>query len=124
MEKTDSNLVKFFGRSPVIAIIDALVDNVGSDYSKKEIQELAGISKGALFKHWGGIESLQMVRPTRKYGKTTLYTLNSDSQIVKDILKWETDMIELKMGARAVKMEVKLPAKKSRHAALPAQLPI
>jgi len=114
MEKTASNLVNFFGRSPAIAIIDALVDNLGSDYSKKEIQELAGISKGALFKYWKETELLGIVRPTRKYGKTTLYTLNTDSQIVKDILKWETDMIELKMPGRTSRAEIKILAKKSR----------
>jgi len=104
-----SNLVKFFGGSPIIAMIDALVDNVGSDYSKKEIHELAGISKGALFKYWSELEAIGIVRPTRKYGKTTLYTLNTDNQIVKDILKWETDMIELKMPN---KTEMKIIAKK------------
>jgi transcription initiation factor IIE alpha subunit len=112
MEKIESNLIKFFGGSPVVAIIDALVDNIGSDYSKKEIQELAGISKGALFKHWKGLEPLGIIKPTRKYGKTILYTLNTDSQIVKDMIKWEMDMIELKMPNEISKEEMKVIAKK------------
>lgn len=94
---SDSNFVKFFGRSPFILVVDAFIDNIGSDYSKKEIQELAGISKGSLFKNWRQIEELGLVRVTRRYGKTKLYALNTDSLIVKDIMKWEMDMIDLKM---------------------------
>lgn len=94
---SDSNFVRFFGKSPVILMIDALIDNIGSDYSKKEIQELAGLSKGALFKHWKTIESIGIVRVTRRYGKTKLYALNTDNPVVKDIMKWEIDMIQMKM---------------------------
>ena len=119
MEKIGSNLVKFLGGSPVIEIIDALVDNIGSDYSKKEIQELAGISKGALFKYWKEIESLKIVRQTRKYGKTTLFTLNTDSQIVKDIIKWEMDMIELKMPIKSSREEIKIIAERSKSISQP-----
>ena len=115
MEKIESSLVKFLGGNPVIAIIDALVDNIGSDYSKKEIQELAGVSKGALFKYWKEIESLKIVRQTRKYGKATLFTLNTDSQIVKDIIKWEMDMIELKMPTKSSKEEIKAIVKRSKY---------
>ena len=32
----ESNLVKFFGDNPFIKIVDALIDNVGEDYTKKE----------------------------------------------------------------------------------------
>ena len=94
---SDSNFVKFFGNSPFILVVDAFIDNIGSDHSKKEIQELAGISKGSLFKNWKQIEELGLVKVTRRYGKTKLYTLNTDSLIVKDIMKWEMDMIDLKM---------------------------
>ena len=94
---TDSNFVRFFGKSPFVQVVDAFIDNVGSDYSKKEIQELAGISKGSLFNCWKQIEDLGLVRVTRRYGKTKLYALNTDSPIVGDIMKWEMDMIDLKM---------------------------
>ncbi|VVB73817.1 Uncharacterised protein [uncultured archaeon] len=94
---SDSNFVRFFGKSPFVQIVDAFIDNVGSDYSKKEIQELAGISKGSLFNSWKQVEELGIVKVTRRYGKTKLYALNTDSLIVKDIMRWEMDMIDLKM---------------------------
>jgi DNA-binding transcriptional ArsR family regulator len=92
--ENETNLVKFFGDNPFVRILDALIDNIGEDYSKKEIQELAGISKAAFFKHWPKLEELGLVRVTRSFGKTKLYTLNMKSRLLKDILKFETRMIE------------------------------
>lgn len=92
--ENETNLIRFFGDNPFIRILDALIDNIGEDYSKKEIQELAGISKAALFKHWPKLEELNLVKVTRSFGNTKLYTLNMKSQLVKDILKFETRMIE------------------------------
>ena len=90
----ESNLVKFFGGNPFVRMLDAFMDNIGEDYSKKEIQELAGISKGALFKHWGKLEELGLVRVTKAFGNTKLFTLNKQNPLVKDVLRFEARMIE------------------------------
>ena len=93
MEK-ESNLVQFFGDSPFVKMLDAFIDNIGSDYSKKEIQELAGISKAALFKHWNKLEKLELIKVTRAFGNTKLHTLNTKNKTVKDLLKMEMNLIE------------------------------
>ena len=90
----ESNLIKFFGDNPFTRILDALIDNIGEDYTKKELQELAGISKGAFFQHWPKLEELSLVKVTREIGKTRLFTLNKNSKLVKDMLKFEMRMIE------------------------------
>ncbi|MFH1255843.1 MAG: hypothetical protein V1494_00990 [Candidatus Diapherotrites archaeon] len=90
----ESNLVKFFGASPFIKIVDAFIDNVGSDFSKKEIQELSCISKGALFAHWGKLEESGIVKQTRAFGNTRLYTVNLESPVVKNIINLEIGLIE------------------------------
>ena len=90
----ETNLVRFFGNSPFLRILDALIDNIGGEYSKKEVQELAGISKGALFNHWHKLEELDLVRVTRSFGNTKLFTLNKQSSLVKDLLKLEARLIE------------------------------
>lgn len=89
-----SNLVTFFGDNPFVRLIDAFIDNVGEDYSKKEIQELAELSKGALFKHWNKLERLGLVKVTRAFGNTKLYTLNKENKTVKDLMKLEMHMID------------------------------
>jgi len=92
MEET--NLARFFGDSPFVRLLDAFIDNIGKEYSKKEVQELSGISKGALFNHWHKLEQLGLVRVTKHFGNTKLYTLNRQSPLVKDILRLEARMIE------------------------------
>ena len=98
----ESNLIKFFGNNPFTRILDTLIDNIGEDYTKKEIQELAGISKGAFFAHWPKLEELNLVKVTREIGKTKLFTLNKNSKLVKDILKFEMRMIEETMPKKEV----------------------
>ena len=91
--QSESNLILFFGNNPFTRMLDSFIDNIGSDYSKKEIQELAGISKGALFKHWHKLEKFSLVKVTRVFGNTKLYTLNKDSQTVKDLMKLEMNLL-------------------------------
>ena len=89
-----SNLIKFFGDNSFIRIIDALIDNINEDFTKKELQELSGLSKGAFFTHWPKVEELGLVKITKKIGRTKLYTLNTGSTLVKDLLRFEMRMIE------------------------------
>ena len=98
----ETNLVRFFGDNPFVRMLDAFIDNIGEDYSKKEVQELAGISKGALFKHWQKLEELGLVRVTKTFGNTKLFTLNKQNPLVKDVLRFEARMIEETMP-KAVK---------------------
>lgn len=92
MEET--NLVRFFGNTPFIKLLDVFADNIGESYSKKEVEELSGLSKGAVFKHWHKLEELNIVKVTRTFGKTKLYTLNKSNPLVKDILKVVSRMID------------------------------
>lgn len=91
MEK--SLLVKFLGENPIFKIIDFLIENKGTDVTKKEIIEGADISRAALFKYWKQIESQGIVSVTRQFGKTKLYTLNSKNLIVKKLLELESVLI-------------------------------
>lgn len=91
MEK--SLLVKFLGDNPIFKIIDFLIENKGMDVSKKDIIEGAGISRAAFFKYWEQVEKQEIVKVTRKFGKTKLYTLNSGNPIVKKLLELESVLI-------------------------------
>lgn len=91
---TDSNMIRFFGENPFIKMLDVFIDNIGEEYTKKEIQELAGISKGTLFKHWSKLEELNIIKVTKQFGKTKLYTLDKKNHFTKDFLNMEARMIE------------------------------
>ena len=88
-----SLLIKFLGENPVFKIVDFLIENKGTDMSKKEIIEGAGISRASLFNNWKQLEEHGIVCITRKFGKTKLYTLNSQNPIVKKLLELESVLI-------------------------------
>ena len=92
MEK--SLLIQFMGDRPSTRIIDFLIDNKGMDYSKTDIAKGVNISRGALFKHWGKIEEFGIVKETRRFGKTKLYTLNTENEVVQELLRLEAILIK------------------------------
>ena len=86
-------LIKFLGENPVFRIIDFLIENKGLDVTKKEIIEGAEISRASLFKVWKQLEEQEIVIVKRQFGKTKLYSLNSESPIVRKLLELESILI-------------------------------
>jgi len=93
-EMDESNIIRFFGDNPFNRIMDSLIDGIDESFSKKEIQELSGLSKGTFYAHWPKTEELGIAKVTKEIGRTKLYTLNTSSPLVKDLLKFEMRMIE------------------------------
>ena len=88
-----SLLLNLTGEMPLFKIIDFLVDNKGMDFTKLDISKGAEISRGSLFNYWNKIETYGIVKITRQFGKTKLYTLNSKNIIIKRILDLEKALI-------------------------------
>lgn len=95
--KEKSLLLQLTGEMPLFKIIDFLVDNKGMDFTKKDIIEGANISRASLFNYWSELEKYGMVKVTRRFGKTKLYTLNSKSLLIKKILDLEKVLISESM---------------------------
>ena len=108
MEK--SLLLQLTGELPLFKIVDFLVDNKGMDFSKKDIAEGADISRASLFNYWPELEEKGIVKVTRKFGNTKLYTLNSNSPITKKILELEMTLIRHAMENAANKKSRQIPA--------------
>ena len=101
MEK--SRLLQLIGEMPLFKIIDFLIENKGLDVSKKDIIEGADILRAALFKYWSELEKHNLVKVTRKFGKTKLYTLNLESLVVKRILDLEKVLITQSLEKASIK---------------------
>lgn len=97
MKNGKSLLLELTGEMPLFKIINFLIENKGIDFTKKDMVEGTGISRAALFKYWPELERHNIVKATRKFGKTTLYTLNSESLVVKKILDLEKVLIATAM---------------------------
>ena len=87
--KDESVLIQYIGNNPKLRVIDFLIDNMPFDYSKKEIIEGSSISKTTFFKIWKDFIKFGILKPTRKYGKSQLYTINRENVFVKNLLALE-----------------------------------
>jgi len=75
------------GDSPVIRVLDFLIEGRGLDYSLSDIVENSNISWTTLHRIWDRLVKLKIVIPTREIGRAKLFKLNQENQAVKDLIK-------------------------------------
>jgi ACT domain-containing protein len=90
----DSVLTEYLGDTPLIKMIDFLLENRLFDYSKKQIIEETGLAKATFYKYWDRLVEIGIVKTTRSFGKTKLYKINEQNQVVVEIKKLELALIE------------------------------
>ncbi|MBS3119359.1 hypothetical protein J4475_00895 [Candidatus Woesearchaeota archaeon] len=105
-----SLLLQLTGDMPMFKIVDFLVENKEMDFTKKDIAEGADIARASLFNYWPELEKRQIVKVTRKFGKTRLYTLNTESPIVKKLLELEMTLIAQAMDSEIARKKVAVKA--------------
>ncbi|MBU2617116.1 MAG: hypothetical protein KKI07_00355 [Euryarchaeota archaeon] len=98
-------LKHMFGETPVIKILDFLIDHKGYDYSKTEIAENSNIGWATLNRCWNQITEWGFVKETRKIGRATLYKLNEANTIVKKLLEFDAEAI-IYMSEKIAREEV------------------
>ena len=108
--KDVSVLVEYFGEHPIVKIIDFLIENKLFDYSKKQIMEEAVMSKATLFKYFAKLEEAGIVKVSRKFGKTKLYKISTESPIVKRVIDLGLALAN-KASRKIVEKELTIPAR-------------
>ena len=88
-------LIQYLGDTPILRIIDFLLENRLFDYSKKQIIDETGLAKATFYKYWERLVETGIVKGTRSFGKTKLYKINEQSPVVKEIKKLELALIEM-----------------------------
>ena len=88
-----SLLLNLTGEMPLFKIIDFLLENKGMDFSKSDISKGAEISRASLFNYWNEIEKHGIIKVTRSFGKTKLYTLNVRNPVTQKIIELEKTLI-------------------------------
>ena len=96
--KEQSLLLGLTGDLPLFRVVDFLLENKGMDFSKKDIAKGAEISRASLFNYWNEIEKHGIVKVTRSFGKTKLYTLNSKNPVTQKIIELEKTLIAEALG--------------------------
>lgn len=89
----NSLLLSLTGDMPLFKIVDFLLDNKGMDFSKTDIAKGAEISRASLFNYWAELERYGIVKVTRSFGNTKLYTLNSKNPVTQKIIELEKTLI-------------------------------
>lgn len=79
--------LKFFGtETPILRVIDFLIDNEAFDHSKTDIAKGAGISRATLFNIWSILKGNHIVTKTREIGRAKMYKLNTSNPIIKKLM--------------------------------------
>ena len=107
-------LLKYLGASPILRIVDFFLDNPLSDYSKNEIVKNLEMSRVTFFKYWKELEKSNALTVSRKIGRATLYKLDRENDVVKQLIKLDMALARRSMQ-HAVEEYQKPIAAKTRH---------
>ena len=76
------------GDTPVIRVLDFLIEGRGLDYSLSDIAENSSIGWTTLHRIWDNLIKNGMVKPTREIGRAKLFKLNQENSAVKELIKF------------------------------------
>lgn len=102
----DSLLIKAFGYSPKLRIIDIFLTNPYFDFSREELVKELGMSKQTLYKNFKDLEELGIVKVSRRIGRAVMYRINREHPLVKRL-----DEIINEMSLLIAEQELKKKAK-------------
>ena len=86
-KSNETLLLKYLGASPILRIVDFFLDNPLSDYSKNEIVKNLEMSRVTFFKYWKELEKSSALTVSRKIGRATLYKLDRENVVVKQLIR-------------------------------------
>ncbi len=106
-------LLKYLGASPILRIIDFFLDNLLSDYSKNEIVKNLSMGRVTFFRYWRELEKSGAVKITRHVGRATLYQLDRQNEVVRQLIRLDMALARKSME-KAVKDYEKTVVVRSR----------
>lgn len=101
MEYEKSLFLELLGDSPLLRILDFLLEGRELDYPKKEIAENSNVSWNTLEKIWPHLIYKGFVIKTRKIGKQELFKLNLESELVKRLAAFDDSLIKYSLTTHA-----------------------
>jgi DNA-binding transcriptional ArsR family regulator len=87
MMKETSIFREALGDSPVIRVLDFLIEGRRLDYSLTDIAENANIGWMTLHRIWDSLLRFNIVVPTREIGRAKLFKLNEENPAVEKLIK-------------------------------------
>lgn len=101
--ESGSLLLRAYGSSPQMKIIDYLMDFPKNDFTQKEIIEALGMSKTTFYKYFDNLVEFGMIRVNRKIANARLYSINMDSPVIQNMRK-NVDYISEKIADESLQL--------------------
>ena len=83
-----------FGNSPVIRVLDFLIEGRDLDYSLTDIADNANIGWTTLHRMWDDLVRLEIVKHTRNIGKAKLFRLNTENSAVRKLIRVYDELLK------------------------------
>jgi len=99
-------LLKIFGYSPKLRIIDIFLTNPYFDFIREELVRELGMSKQTLYKNFKDLEELGVIEVSRKIDRATMYKLNRKHPLVKLLNQMVTE-ISLQIAKKEAEKQTK-----------------
>ena len=101
MPESSSLLLRAYGSSPQMKILDYLMEFPRNDFTQKEIIEALGMSKTTFYKYFDDLLEFSMIKINRKIAKAKLYSIDLSNPIVQSMKK-NVDYISEKIADKAL----------------------
>jgi len=89
-----SSFVLAMGNTSFIRVISFLLENRIFDYSKTDIAKNAEVGWSTIHGIWKRLEELNIVKFTRRVGKSKMYRLNEENSIVRKMIEIDASISE------------------------------
>ena len=80
-----SLLLKAFGNSPKLRIIDIFLTSPYFDFSREELAGELGMSKQTIYKSFKDLEELGIIKFSRRIGRATMYKINREHLLAEKL---------------------------------------
>ncbi|MEK6858107.1 MAG: hypothetical protein AABX39_05965 [Nanoarchaeota archaeon] len=89
----ESLFIKLLGDYPLIRVLNYLLIYRDLDYSLTDIANGSEIAWSTLNLLWPRLEKMEVVTHTREIGKAKMFKLNTQNQIVKELITFADNLV-------------------------------
>lgn len=107
MKREPSVFLDVVGGSPTMRIMQFMIEGRQFDYMLTDLARDAEVSWGTLNKIFPKLVKYGVVKKVRKIGRATLYTINKENSIAKNMIGLYDSMITTTLTGRAEKYSKK-----------------
>ena len=88
--------MEYFGTSPIIKVLDFLIEGRDFDYSMTEIAKKSGVGWSSFSRVWKKLLNKKIIVQTRPIGNARLFKLDTKNPAVQKLVKldWELTKFE------------------------------